>query len=480
MLYSADDRNALIREAGDPIELFTKRKPPDLASLSADRQMEQDMGIPNIGAGGNFDMNVGGQINLGGGFQIGNQQRSERFDVMDRMENLRQPAAKDGGNSFVDDVHSARTSSQKLDLIQAFVQGMIAGAGNGKKPHHAEHKHHTHGADHGARPADANPVTKPDAKGPGAADKGGNDEASLPAIANEIQNLAQTIDSSKLPESTQRKLLDGAADLLGKLQETAANGGDVRKEAIMGLADLAKKLDRSRGSDAAKGECMDQMSESIMKIATGNLEDPNAAGDEQVDEEEGAGDASETGETSDTDPSCSASDKNDGVWSHSVKDGKAEIDLGDRYKISCDESKQQWIVTDKETGKQTKISGDPHVDKDNDGKNDFDFKKNMSFMLEDGTKITVNTVPAGDSGQTLSSKLTITKGDKAMVVEGLAGDADGKDNLKVTQSNDGRAMDRTTPDGFRIYEDKANGWVTKDGKMVDQAVINQAEGVGAG
>jgi Domain of Unknown Function (DUF1521) len=462
--------------------------------------MEQDMNMPNIGANGNFDMNVGGQIHMGGGFRIGGQEGGERFNVMDRMENLREPAAKHGGNSFVDSVHSARNSSQKLDLIQAFVQGMIAGGGHkphhGHHPHHAGHKHHANGADHGTRPADANPVTKPDAKDRGQADKAGKDDVSLPAVANELQNLAQAFDSSKLPESTQRKMLDGIADLLGKLQETAEKGGDVRKAAIMGLADLAKKLDSSRGSDAAKGAVMDQMSDSIMKIATGNLEDPSAAGDEQVGEEEGADettgtsktdDTSETDETSEADEECecddtatsSASDENDGVWSHSVKDGKAEINLGDRYKISCEEGSQQWIVTDNETGKQTKISGDPHVDKDNDGKNDFDFKKNMSFVLEDGTKITVNTVPYGDSGQTLSSKLTITKGDKAMVVEGLAGDADGKDNLRVTQSDDGRAMDRTTPDGFRIFQDTANGWVTKDGKMVDQAVINKAEGAGA-
>ncbi|MEJ6871894.1 DUF1521 domain-containing protein, partial [Bradyrhizobium japonicum] len=71
-----------------------------------------------------------------------------------------------------------------------------------------------------------------------------------------------------------------------------------------------------------------------------------------------------------------------------------------------------------QTGHVTVIHGDPHVDADGDGKDDFDFKKDMTFQLDDGTKITVDTVDIG-KGKTMASKLTITNGDNAMVVEGL-------------------------------------------------------------
>ncbi|WP_375779020.1 DUF1521 domain-containing protein [Bradyrhizobium sp. ma5] len=162
------------------------------------------------------------------------------------------------------------------------------------------------------------------------------------------------------------------------------------------------------------------------------------------------------------------------VWSHEVKDGKATINLGDKYTITADEKDGTWTVRNNQTGHVTKVHGDPHVDADGDGKDDFDFKKGMTFQLDDGTKITVDTVDYG-KGKTISSKLTITNGDNAIVVEGLGDDKDGKNNLTVTQSNAGRTIDQLTSDGAQTIHEQNQGWVDNSGRRVTQSVIDHNE-----
>ncbi|MBH5396496.1 DUF1521 domain-containing protein [Bradyrhizobium sp. CNPSo 4010] len=167
------------------------------------------------------------------------------------------------------------------------------------------------------------------------------------------------------------------------------------------------------------------------------------------------------------------------VWSHEVRDGVAEIKLGDKYSILVAENDGTVLIRNNQTGKVTAVKGDPHVDADGDGKIDFDFKKNMTFQLDDGTKITVDTVDIGH-GKTMASKLTITNGDNAMVVEGLGDRFDGKNNLRVTQSNAGRALDQLTSDGAQtIYEQPGSGWVDRSGRQVNQAIIDSNENPGA-
>ncbi|MCP3476499.1 DUF1521 domain-containing protein [Bradyrhizobium sp. CCGUVB1N3] len=51
----------------------------------------------------------------------------------------------------------------------------------------------------------------------------------------------------------------------------------------------------------------------------------------------------------------------DPVWTHEVKDGKATINLGDKYTITAKENDGTWMVRNNETGHVTKIHGDPHV-----------------------------------------------------------------------------------------------------------------------
>ena len=130
------------------------------------------------------------------------------------------------------------------------------------------------------------------------------------------------------------------------------------------------------------------------------------------------------------------------------------------------------------TGTKTRIWGDPHVDIGDNGTQNFHFKKNLTFQLADGTKITVKTVKAkGPNGPTLSSKLTITNGNKAIVVRGLGMGKDGA--LKIAKSNDGKAIDARTWDGDITLKEHGDGWVTKQGgKPVTQRIIDKAEGKG--
>jgi hypothetical protein len=138
-----------------------------------------------------------------------------------------------------------------------------------------------------------------------------------------------------------------------------------------------------------------------------------------------------------------------------------------------------WTLVNNETGQCTRIWGDPHVDIDNDGQIDFDFKENMTFQLTDGTKITVDTVEWERSGQTLSSKLTITDwaGQNAMVVTGLGWYSDGVANLKVEEfEGQGQALDLGTSDGsMTLYENAAGGWKIFDGRAATQVLVDQLE-----
>ncbi|MDD2867970.1 DUF1521 domain-containing protein [Neomegalonema sp.] len=164
-------------------------------------------------------------------------------------------------------------------------------------------------------------------------------------------------------------------------------------------------------------------------------------------------------------------------WSVSdVKDGKGTINLGDRYSIALNEQNSVWTLTDNKYDAQTRVWGDPHVDVGNDGKTDFDFKKDSTFRLEDGTKISVGTVPFGNGDQTMSSTLAITRGRNAIAVTGLGDKYDGANNLQIQQSRTaGRWLDSVTPDGAFTAQQAGRGW-TIDGKPVSQQLVNHKEG----
>jgi hypothetical protein len=147
-------------------------------------------------------------------------------------------------------------------------------------------------------------------------------------------------------------------------------------------------------------------------------------------------------------------------WTVQQNGGQAHIDLGN-YTLDLDESNSQFVLTNKATGEQTKVWGDPHMVVD--GKAVGDFYGTTTLNLDDGTKITINTTPynAGN-GMTLSSGLTITQGDRAIVVGGL--DQNTLGDLKISQSKiGGQLFDAIQPDGAEIYENpEDSGWLRLD------------------
>lgn len=97
--------------------------------------------------------------------------------------------------------------------------------------------------------------------------------------------------------------------------------------------------------------------------------------------------------------------------------------------------KQEWRISGPD-GKSTRIWGDPHVDESDGGK--FDFKRDTTFVLGDGTQIHVGTVPYGN-GMTVTGQLDITCGD---------------DHIQVTDIDKGKGkVGQITKDGWETSAD---------------------------
>jgi Domain of Unknown Function (DUF1521) len=162
----------------------------------------------------------------------------------------------------------------------------------------------------------------------------------------------------------------------------------------------------------------------------------------------------------------------DAQWTASLEgEGQAAIDLGDGYSLDIDENNSQILITNAETGETTRIWGDPHVDVD--GKHVYDFWGKTTFTLENGTKITIDTEQGhGNPDVYFASKLTITKGDQAIVVDGVSQQTKG--DLSVAMSNNGEFLDAATGDGFVLHENATgSGWRSElTGEVATQADLN--------
>ena len=110
----------------------------------------------------------------------------------------------------------------------------------------------------------------------------------------------------------------------------------------------------------------------------------------------------------------------------------------------------EWKITGPD-GKTTRVWGDPHVDEGDSGK--FDFKRNSTFVLGDGTRINVTTVPYGN-GATVTGSLEIISGNDRVLVtdidkgKGKIGTVtqDGYQNVNSFAGNDVFVMGRETDD----------------------------------
>ncbi len=131
------------------------------------------------------------------------------------------------------------------------------------------------------------------------------------------------------------------------------------------------------------------------------------------------------------------------------------------------------ITTNKNTGETYRVWGDPHVQID--GSHAFDFWGTTTFVLDDGTKITMQTTPwAGNEDMTVASKVTITDGDFGVHITGV--DPNARGDLSMVEVN-GDLADFVIRDGNTLYENPfGSGFLGIDhnGSLatVDQAFIN--------
>jgi hypothetical protein len=166
-------------------------------------------------------------------------------------------------------------------------------------------------------------------------------------------------------------------------------------------------------------------------------------------------------------------------WSNTaVSNNKASIDLGD-YKLDFNKSDSSMIMTNNKTGDKTEIYGDPHltqhVTNSKSNSSTAMFNGPMTFMLPDNTKVTVSTTPAANNKSiSYADQVTITKGNQAYQVTGLS--QENKTGLSVQRSNNGRALDAATPDGYTLQAARdGSGWIDPaTGKAPTPADIKKA------
>ena len=158
--------------------------------------------------------------------------------------------------------------------------------------------------------------------------------------------------------------------------------------------------------------------------------------------------------------------------------GQATIDLGDDYEIVLNQSRSEMKLVNKCTGQSTDIEGDPHMIFQSGGQNQsLEFWRPVTLHLRDGTQITVNTTPQRGNGPTYASQLVITRGNRAIVVDGLNQNSplSAGHSLSITQSDDGRCLRAITPDGLDLYEGcGGSGWFDSNGQEVSQAELDAA------
>lgn len=156
--------------------------------------------------------------------------------------------------------------------------------------------------------------------------------------------------------------------------------------------------------------------------------------------------------------------------------GKAVFE-NDNYRITAGDNNEVRIFN-KKTGEDYKIWGDPHVNID--GKHAFDFWGTTTFALEDGTKVTIETVPfQNNKNMTLASTVNITNGDYGVQISGV--DTNKVGDLKINEAAGwGEVLDWTHADGNVLQENPAGkGFLAVDAQgnihKVDQAYINKTD-----
>ncbi|MDC0712858.1 DUF1521 domain-containing protein [Stigmatella sp. ncwal1] len=131
------------------------------------------------------------------------------------------------------------------------------------------------------------------------------------------------------------------------------------------------------------------------------------------------------------------------------------------YKIQAT-GQHEWQITGPD-GKSTRVWGDPHVAEGDGGK--WDFKRDSTFVLGDGTRINVDTVPWGDAGATVTGGLEIISGN---------------DRIQVTDVDKGKGkVGQVTADGYQRANSFGNNDVFVMGQETDDWSFQGREIIGS-
>ncbi len=161
---------------------------------------------------------------------------------------------------------------------------------------------------------------------------------------------------------------------------------------------------------------------------------------------------------------------------NTVREGGNVAFENENYKVTVSDTGEVRVYN-KQTKESYRIWGDPHVEVD--GKQAFDFWGQTTFQLQDGTKITIETAPWKGGGQdgnaTIASRVTISDGEYAVEISGVDDNRTG--DLNFTEHHGrGQMVDERVDDGNVILENPdGTGFVTADGKKVDQAHIDKTD-----
>lgn len=157
-----------------------------------------------------------------------------------------------------------------------------------------------------------------------------------------------------------------------------------------------------------------------------------------------------------------------------MKDGQVAFENND-YSIAVSDQ-GEVNIHNKNTGEKYRIWGDPHVDVD--GKRAFDFKGNTTFVLDDGTKVTVHTTPwKGNNNQTIASTVSIIDGSSSYAVKITGVDDNIRGDLAFEEVQQfGHFLDAEMDDGSYVHENPdgkgfiavgPDGWAEVDQSIMD-------------
>ncbi len=129
--------------------------------------------------------------------------------------------------------------------------------------------------------------------------------------------------------------------------------------------------------------------------------------------------------------------------------GRVAFDLNDGYSMWIDERQSAFTVADAAGRENVQVTGAAQLALNGNALGSF--AGTTSLVLMNGTKITMETLPEANSANVFHlDRLTVTRGDSAVVVSGVSQMSGG--DLNVTQSRTGDSVDSDTRDGLVLIQ----------------------------